>query len=347
MTSARELAHDLDAAALSRWLARHLPDRGTLLGLEKFPGGQSNPTYRLDFEAGPLVLRRKPFGSILPSAHAVDREFRVIAALHPKGVPVAQPLALCIDETVIGTMFYVMEFVEGRIFWDGTLPGQSPEARRAIYGEAIATLAGLHNLDHVALHLGSFGRSGNYFARQVDRWTRQYRAAETAKIEPVERLIEWLPRTVPEQTRSAIIHGDYRLDNLVFAADRPSCRAILDWELSTVGDPLADFAYFAMNWVMPADGRSGVCGVDFASSGIPSLNEVIALYCARTDRDDVPDLHWYFAYNLFRLVGILQGIRKRIDDGNASSSEAEASAARVIPLAEAAWREARLAGASA
>ena len=347
MTSSAGMpTHDLDQPALTRWLAATVEGFAPPVRIAKFPDGQSNPTYRLEAASGTYVLRRKPFGPLLPSAHAVDREYRLLRALQPRGVPVAGAIALCTDESVIGAIFYVMEFVDGRVFWDGTLPGLAAAERRAVYEEAIRTLARLHSLDHVAVGLNEFGRPGNYFARQVKRWTQQYRAAQTAQIEPVEKLIEWLPRTVPEQTRIAIIHGDYRIDNLIFAANGTRLRAVLDWELSTIGDPLADFAYFAMNWSMPADGRSGLQGADLAGSGIPSLDEAVALYCACTERDDVPDLHWYFAYNLFRLVGIVQGIRKRIIDGNASSAAAEASAARLVPLAEAAWREARMAGAA-
>jgi aminoglycoside phosphotransferase (APT) family kinase protein len=243
-------------------------------------------------------------------------------------------------------MFYVMELVEGRVFWDGSLPDLDPAERGAVYEQAIATLARLHAVDPNVVGLGSFGKPGNYFARQVERWTNQYRAAQTAEIDAVERLIEWLPRTVPEQTRVSVIHGDYRIDNLIFASDRPQVRAILDWELSTIGDPLADFAYFAMNWSVPADGRSGLDGIDFDASGVPSLDRAVALYCDATGRAALPNLHWYFAFNMFRLVGIIQGIRKRIALGNASSATAEASASRVVPIAEAAWRQAQLAGAS-
>jgi len=336
---------DIDAVALARWLDAKLDGFSGPLEVEKFPGGQSNPTYRVSTASRAVVLRRKPFGPLLPSAHAVDREYRLIAALHPAGFPVPRPLALCSDAGVIGSAFYVMELVEGRITWDGTLPDLRPVERRAAYENAIGTLARLHNLDHVALGLADFGRPGNFFARQVDRWIRQYRAAETAEVPAMERLIAWLPGTIPEQTRTSIVHGDFRLDNLVAGPDG-EVRAVLDWELSTIGDPLADFTYFAMQWVLPVDGHSGLAGTDFGATGIPTLDEAVALYCAGTVRRDLPDLHWYFSYNLFRLVGILQGVRKRMLQGNASSASAAAAAARVEPLADAAWEQARRAGAT-
>lgn len=340
-------AHDLDAAALSAWLASHVPEFGEPLDIAKFPGGQSNPTYRVAGAGGQLVLRRKPFGPLLPSAHAIEREFRLIAALHPTGFPVPRPVALCDDAGVIGSPFYAMELVDGRIFWDGTLPDLAPAERSAVYEGAIGTLARLHGLEPAALGLADYGRPGNYFGRQIDRWTKQYRAAQTDDISAVERLIEWLPRTVPEQTRSSLIHGDFRLDNVVVAPEGGAVRAVLDWELSTVGDPLADFTYFAMNWALPADGRSALGGLDLAGSGVPTLDAAVDLYCSATGRDGVPDLPWYFAFNLFRLVGILQGVKKRMALGNASSAAAEASAARVGPLADAAWDQARRAGAPA
>lgn len=337
---------DIDAEALARWLDAKLDGFPEPLTVEKFPGGQSNPTYRVSTGSRAVVLRRKPFGPLLPSAHAVDREYRLIAALHPAGFPVPRPLALCTDEGVIGSAFYVMELVEGRIAWDGTLPDLRPAERRAAYENAIGTLARLHGLDHVTLGLADFGRPGNFFARQIDRWIRQYRAAETTEIPAVERLIAWLPGTIPEQTRASIVHGDFRLDNLVAGPDG-EVRAVLDWELSTIGDPLADFTYFVMQWVLPINGHAGLAGTDFAATGIPTLDEAVALYCAGTGRRDLPDLHWYFSYNLFRLVGILQGVRKRMLQGNASSAAAASAAARVEPLADAAWEQARHAGATA
>lgn len=338
---------DLDEARLAGWLAATLPDGGGVLTLEKFPGGQSNPTYRVTRGGEAMVLRRKPFGTLLPSAHAVEREYRLIAALEPAGFPVPRAIALCEDADVIGAPFYLMALVEGRGFWNGVLPDVARDQRRPLYEAMIDTLAALHAIDHEAVGLADFGRPGNHFARQVERWTRQYRAAQTDDIPEAERLIEWLPATVPAQQRTSIIHGDYRIDNLVFAPDAPRVAAVLDWELATIGDPLADFAYLAMNWVMPADGRSGLGGIDLAAEGLPTLDEAIARYCAATARDGLPDLHWYFAYNLFRLMGIVQGIKKRLIDGNASNAQAEQMAARVMPLAQAAWAQARLAGATA
>ncbi len=337
---------DLDEVALARWMRDAIPGGAGFETIEKFEGGQSNPTYRIRTAAGNYVLRRKPFGHLLPSAHAVEREYRLISAIHPTGFPVPRPVALCQDDSVIGTTFYLMDMVEGRTFWDGTLPGLSPADRRACYDAMIDTAAALHSIDHEAVGLGDFGRPGNYIQRQVDRWTKQYRAAQTGDIPEVEKLIEWLPQSLPEQAGVSIIHGDYRIDNLIYAADGPQVRAVLDWELATIGDPLADFAYLAMSWVLPRDGRAGLSGVDLAAAGIPSLEEAVARYSAATGRDKLPDLHWYFAYNLFRAVGIVQGIKKRMIDGNASSSQAAATVEKLPPLAKAGWAQAQLAGAS-
>ena len=350
MTDSESARQQTDDAAsrqrLETWLQQHVEGFGALQDMRKFPGGQSNPTYRLSDGARAYVLRRKPFGAILPSAHAVDREYRVIAALHPTGFPVARPYALCDTDAIIGAPFYVMEMVEGRTFWDGTLPDAAPSDRRAIYHATVDVLADLHNLSPDRLGLGDYGAPGSYFERQVKRWTKQYRASQTDEIEEVERLIEWLPRTMPAQERTSIIHGDYRIDNLIFAPDAPQVRAVLDWELSTLGDPLADFAYLAMNWAIPrGDRQAQLGGVDLAALGIPDLQEMTDRYCARTGRSGVPDLNWYFAYGLFRLVGIVQGIKKRVLDGNASNAEAEKAAARVRPLAEQAWHFARQVGA--
>jgi aminoglycoside phosphotransferase (APT) family kinase protein len=335
----------LDLDRLAGWMGAHVPGFTGPIAYAKFAGGQSNPTYRLDTPGRSYVLRRKPFGPILPSAHAVEREYRVIAGLHPTGFPVPRPYGLCEDPEVIGAAFYVMEMVEGRTIWDGSMPGATPADRRAHYEAMVDTLAALHTLDYAAAGLESYGKPGNYFERQVARWTKQYRASETETMPAVERLIEWLPATLPEQTRTSIVHGDFRIDNMIFAPDRPQVIAVLDWELSTLGDPLADFSYLLMNWMTEPEGRSGVKGLAGPETGIPTIEQMVARYCAATGRDGVPQLDWYFAYNLFRLTGIVQGIKKRIREGTASSAQAEATAARVYGLADAAWGFAEKAGA--
>lgn len=336
---------DLDETRLGDWLARSVAGFSGPFGIEKFAGGQSNPTYRLDAASGAYVLRRKPFGPILPSAHAVEREHQLIAALHPTGFPVARPYGLCEDSAVIGAPFYVMEMVEGRTFWDGSLPDMAPTERTALYEAIVDTLAALHSVDYAAVGLGGYGKPGNYFERQVARWSKQYRASQTDDLPELEKLIEWLPRTVPPQTRTSIVHGDFRIDNMIFAPGEPRVRAVLDWELSTLGDPLADFSYFLMSWVTEPEGRSGVKGLTGPATGIPTMEAIVARYCAATSREGVPDLDWYFAYNLFRLTGIVQGIKKRMLDGNASSAQAAKTVERLPGLAAAAWGFAQTAGA--
>jgi aminoglycoside phosphotransferase (APT) family kinase protein len=336
-----EERHKLDEVKLDHWLKANVRDYEGPLEVFQFKGGQSNPTYRLDTPGRRYVLRRKPFGKLLPSAHAVDREFRVISALYNVGFPVATPYALCSDDSVIGSMFYVMEMVTGRIFWDGALPTLEPKQRREIYDAEIATLAKLHSYDPVAIGLETYGKPGNYFARQIERWSKQYRASETEKIETMESLMEYLPRTVPAQDRVSVVHGDYRLDNMIFSA--------LDWELSTLGDPLADFTYFLMIWEMPpatqGAGSSGIKGLDHAALGIPSVKEASALYCKLTGRAGIPEIDWYMAYNMFRIAAILQGIAGRVRDGTAASTQAIETIKRIRPLADAAWSFAKKAGA--
>ncbi|MBB4097716.1 phosphotransferase family protein [Sphingomonas kyeonggiensis] len=336
---------DLDEAKLADWLAVNVAGFAGPITVAKFPGGQSNPTYRIDAGSGSYVLRRKPFGPILPSAHAVEREYALIAALHPTGFPVARPYGLCEDAEVLGSPFYIMEMVKGRTLWDGSLPDLTPAERTAHYNAIVDTLAALHAVDYAAVGLGSYGKPGNYFARQVERWTKQYRMSETDALPEMERLIEWLPRTVPEQMRTSIVHGDFRIDNMIFAPAEPRILAVLDWELSTLGDPLADFSYFLMSWATEPEGRSGVKGLTGPETGIPTIEDVVARYCAATGRDGVPDLNWYFAYNLFRLAGIVQGIKKRMLDGNASSANAAATVERLPGLVAQAWHFAREAGA--
>lgn len=345
MTGTPSETVDIDSTRVLEWLSHTVEGFEPKGTLTRLTGGQSNPTYRLSTPGGDYAVRRKPFGKLLGSAHAVDREYRLIQALHPTGFPVPRPIALCLDESVAGSVFYVMEFKHGRSFWNGQLPDMSPPERTAIYNQMVDQLARLHAIDPVAVGLEDFGKAGNYFQRQVDRWTRQYRASQTDDIPVIEQLIDFLSATVPPQTRSSIIHGDYRIDNLIFDPTTPEVSGIIDWELSTLGDPLADFAYLAMNWSMPAGQGAGLEGVDHETTGIPSLSAVIERYCRLTGRDSVPDLEWYFAYNLFRLMGIVQGIKKRLLDGNASSPDAASAAARVVPLAEAAWSHAQKAGA--
>jgi aminoglycoside phosphotransferase (APT) family kinase protein len=339
-----EERHRLDEAALHTWLSANVEDYAGPLTLNQFKGGQSNPTYQLVTPTRKYVLRKKPSGKLLPSAHAVDREFRVISALHPTGFPVARPYALCTDESVIGAMFYVMENVEGRVLWNGALPELEKADRRRLYENKIATLAQLHNTDHEKIGLGDYGKPGNYFARQIDRWSKQYKLSETETIDEMDRLIEWLPQTIPPGERTSIVHGDYRLDNLILHETEPRVIAVLDWELSTLGDPLGDFTYYLMNWVMPHDGRAGLGGLDVEALGIPTLDEAVALYCAQTGREGIPALDWYFSYNAFRLACILQGIAGRVRDGTAASAHATQMIERIRPLASAAFMYAQKAG---
>jgi aminoglycoside phosphotransferase (APT) family kinase protein len=334
----------IDEAALGAWLQANVEGFVGPFELVKFSSGQSNPTYRIRAASGDYVLRRKPFGKLLPSAHAVDREYRLLSALHPLGFPVPRPLALCDDPEIIGAIFYVMELAQGRPYANGALPEFDAPTRRSMYEQLVDTLADLHNIVPEAAGLGDFGRPGNYFERQVARWTRQYRDSETDYIPEVERLISFLPETLPEQSRTSIVHGDYRIDNVVFDGDG-TLTAVLDWELATLGDPVADFSYLAMQWVMPADGGAGLGGLDLGQLGIPCLDEIVERYSSRSGVPVGDRLDWYFAYNLFRLTGIVQGIKKRVIDGTASHARAEELAARVPTLAAAAWSFALRAGA--
>ncbi|MDX2238459.1 MAG: phosphotransferase family protein [Hyphomonadaceae bacterium] len=339
-----EERHRIDEANLKAWLEANVDGFAGPLEVRQFKGGQSNPTYQLVTPTQQYVLRRKPPGKLLPSAHAVDREFRVISALYPTGFPVAKPYGLCVDEGVIGTMFYVMDNVEGRILWDGSLPGSTPAERRAIYEAKIATLAKLHTTDYVKVGLEDFGKAGSYFARQISRWTKQYQLSETMTIPEMNKLIDWLPQTIPPGETTTIVHGDYRLDNMILHPTEPRVIAVLDWELSTLGDPLGDFTYHLMNWVMESNQRSGLANLDLPALGIPTMEEYVALYCKHTGRREIAHLDWYFAYNMFRLAGILQGIVGRVRDGTAASTMAESNAERVVPLAQAAYRFAVKAG---
>jgi aminoglycoside phosphotransferase (APT) family kinase protein len=331
-----------DEAALERYLRGHLEGLRAPLRVEQFRGGQSNPTFLLTAGDGAqYVLRRKPAGALLPSAHAVDREFRVISALYGGPVPVARPWCLCTDEQVIGTMFYVMGYAAGRNFWDPTLPGLTPPERAAIYDEMNRVMVALHTLDYAAAGLSDYGRPGNYFARQIARWSKQYRASATERIEAMEKLIEWLPANIPAGEETTLVHGDYRLDNMIFRPDAPRMLAVVDWELSTLGHPLADLSYHVMLWRVEAGEIRGLKGLDLGALGIPTEEEYVATYCRRTGRAAIEPRVWEFcmAYNLFRIASIRQGIMKRVLEGTAASRHARESGGRARATAELAWRQ--------
>ena len=336
-------ADRLDLERLTRWFAANVEGFAGPIAYTKFKGGQSNPTYKITTPRRAYVLRRQPFGKLLPSAHAVDREYAAMTGLHPTGFPVPKTYGLCEDAGVIGSKFFVMSMADGRSLWNGALPGIEPDERRAIYHALIDTMAQLHLNKPGEIGLGEYGKPTDYCARQIARWSKQYKLSETEHMGQMERLIEWLPETIPPQHESSVVHGDYRLDNVIFAHDEPRIIAVLDWELSTLGDPIADFSYLMLNWHNPADGRAGLLGLDLDALGIPSQAEAIERYVARTGYP-VPPMDWYFAYNLFRLAGIMQGIKKRVIDGTASSSHAKAMSDRVAPLVERAYTFAREAG---
>ncbi|MDZ4306346.1 phosphotransferase family protein [Allopontixanthobacter sp.] len=333
----------LDEAKLTAWMEANVTGFAGPLTLTKFKGGQSNPTYRIDTPGQSYVLRRQPFGTLLPSAHAVDREYMAMAALYPTGFPVPRPFGLCEDPDVLGSKFFVMSLADGRSLWDGALPSCQPDERRAIYHAMIDTIADLHLQKPDEIGLSDFGKPSDYCARQIARWSKQYKLSETETIPEMDRLIEWLPTTIPPQHRSSIAHGDYRLDNLIFHKTEARIIAVLDWELSTLGDPIADFSYLMLNWISPPDGRAGIGGLDHAALGIPTMDEAVARYVARTGFP-VPPMDWYFAFNLFRLAGIIQGIKKRVIDGTASSAHAREMSDRVLPLVQRAYEYARKAG---
>ena len=345
----REVAERLrfDVPRLEAYLHEHVAGFAGPAVVSQFKGGQSNPTYLVETPLRRYVLRRKPPGKLLPSAHAVDREYRVIGALAAQGFPVPQPVLYCADETVAGTAFFVMAHVEGRVFWEPQMPASDPAERAQVYDAMNATLARLHTFGPAAIGLADYGRGENYVARQVERWSKQYRASETEPIEAMERLIAWLPAHVPPPHSARVVHGDYRLDNMIVAADAPRIAAVLDWELSTLGDPLADFSYHLMQWHMPHSeaGTGSLAGADLAALGIPSLDAYVDAYVARTSLDPRPYLPVYFAYNFFRLAAIMQGIAGRVRDGTATSAFAAAKGEQVRPLAAKAFEFAQQAGA--
>jgi len=332
----------IDAKRLEEYLVTSMPGFAGPVTLRQFKGGQSNPTYLIETPARRYVLRRKPPGKLLPSAHAVDREFRVITALSAQSFPVAQALHYCDDASIVGTPFYLMDFVEGRVFWEPDIPDATAVLRAAIYDSLNATLARLHSFNPAALGLTDFGRGENYVARQVERWSKQYRASETERIDDMERLIAWLPGYLPPPAPVRLVHGDFRLDNVIIAPSSPEVVAVLDWELSTLGDPLADFAYYLMAWDMPPSpsgvGFGSLAGRDLGALGIPSRAAEVEAYRLRTGLDPGPHLATYLAYNFFRLAAILQGIAGRVRDGTAASENAVGMAAMVRPLAAKAWQ---------
>jgi len=334
-----------DEAALEKFMRAHVEGFEGPVTVKKFKGGQSNPTYLLMTPAKKYVLRRKPPGKLLPSAHAVDREYKVMTALGGEGFPVPKTYALCEDPDIIGTAFFIMDFVEGRIFWDSSLPEASKEERTPLYHALIDTLAQLHMIDFEAAGLGDYGKPGNYFERQIGRWSKQYQAAETETIDEMNSLIEWLPTAIPADDATSIVHGDFRFDNVIMHPTQAKALAVLDWELSTLGHPLADFTYFLMVWHFPPAVRGGLAGVDIEALGIPSLEDAVARYCSQTNREEDPDLEFCLAYNMFRLGSIAQGVYARALQGNASSPQAIELGAQVRPLGALAWHYAQKAGA--
>ncbi|MDD2808760.1 phosphotransferase [Rhodoferax sp.] len=341
-------AQAFDEAALAHWLARHVADFQGPLRVEAFKGGQSNPTYKLITPRQCYVMRSKPGAKaqLLPSAHAIEREYAVMRGLAHTQVPVPEMLCLCEDESVIGRAFYIMTFMSGRILWDQSLPGMSPTERADIYDEMNRVLALLHRVDMAACGLSQYGKPGNYFERQISRWSKQYQASITQPITEMDRLMDWLPAHMPamanDPTLVSIVHGDYRLDNLMFHPTEPRVIAVLDWELSTLGHPLADFSYHCMGWHIPPGAFRGIGGLDLAALGIPDEATYIRQYCARTGfaspEQLAQDWNFYLAYNLFRMAAILQGIGKRIEAGTAASAQAISAAAGARPLAQLAWQ---------
>jgi len=343
-------AHQFDVGALEAWLKQHMPGFAGPLSVEMFKGGQSNPTFKLITPGASYVMRAKPgpVAKLLPSAHAVEREFAVMRGLYGTAVPVAQMHVLCEDESVIGRAFYVMEFVQGRVLWDQSLPDMSKQQRRDIYNEMNRVIAALHSVPYAERGLENFGKPGNYFERQIGRWSKQYIASITQPIPEMDKLMEWLPANMPDSARdgrTSIVHGDYRLDNMMFHPTEPRVLAVLDWELSTLGHPLADFSYHCMAWHIPPGTFRGIAGVDVASLGIPTEEEYIRMYCDRTGFTTPQALqaewNFYLAYNMFRLAAILQGIAKRVEMGTASSAQAKASGSGAKPMAELAWKAAQ------
>ena len=330
----------VDLGALSDYMHKHVAGFSGDLQIQQFKGGQSNPTFMLNAGSQRYVLRTKPApaAKLLPSAHAIEREFRVMDALSKAGFPAAHQYALCEDEDVIGRAFYIMEFMDGRVLWDQSMPDMSNSERAAHYDEMNRVIAQLHTIDYKAIGLETYGKPGNYFGRQIDRWTRQYKASETEHIPAMDHLIEWLPQHIPAGEQTTIVHGDYRLDNMIFHPTEPRILAVLDWELSTLGHPLADFSYHCMSWHIVPGLFRGIAGLDLKSLGIPSEEDYLAKYSERTGiAIHKEDFRFYLAYNMFRMAGILQGIMKRYQDGTAASEQALKNGQAARPMAEMGW----------
>ena len=331
-----------DEGALARWMEGHVAGFSGPLTVSQFKGGQSNPTYRIDTSGASYVLRRKPPGKTLPGAHAVDREYRVMDALGREGFPVPRVHALCEDESVVGTPFYLMDMVAGRIVWEAQFPGLELHDRAAHFDAMNATIAKLHGYDPQAIGLGDYGKAGGFVERQVRRWSKQYVTdVEAGRLETMDRLVGWLEANLPpDKGETRVIHGDFRCDNMIFDGEAPQVRAVLDWELSTLGDPESDFVYHCMMYRMPAGIFTGLKGLDLPALGIPSEEEYVAAYCRRTSREGIPAFDYLMVFNLFRLAAIIHGIKGRLARGNASSAHAEQSAQALEPLAALAWSEA-------
>lgn len=331
--------HRVDSAALESYLHEHVEGFEGGLQLEEFKGGQSNPTYKLTAGSKRYVMRRKPPGTLLKSAHAVDREYKVISALGNTDVPVSKTHCLCTDDSIIGSWFYVMDYVDGRIFWDLQIPSVDKIERSSIYDSLNDSIAKLHNVDYKAVGLADFGKSTDYIARQINRWSKQYHLSQTDDIPEMDRLIEWLPKNIPSGDEACIVHGDYRLDNVMVHKSQPRVEAILDWELSTIGHPLADFAYHCMSWLLVTDEFSTLSNAQRRAKGIPTVEEYVAKYCERTGRDGIENWDFYMAYNMFRIAAIIQGIRGRVRDGTAASQAAGEMTDRVTPMAKQGWAQ--------
>lgn len=328
-----------DLPKLDEYLAGRLAGHGNIVSVEKFKGGQSNPTYLLGTTERNYVLRRKPPGQLLASAHAIDREFRVTGALVGSAVPVATPILYCDDPGIIGSPFCLIDYVEGRVFWEPALPGQSPAARSDIYAEAVRIIAALHRLDPQQLGLSDYGSRGNYFQRQISRWSRHYQASGGERIAAMDALIDWLPHHVPKQDELALVHGDYRLDNIIFHPGESRALALLDWELSTLGHPLADFAYHCLSWYLPPEELRGFGGMDLEGTGIPPLADYLARYCRLTERPPVDPEAWQacIAFSMFKVAAILHGVAQRARDGNASNENALSAGSRARAIATRGW----------